>query len=82
MRIAFGVALVMLFVSKPGMADDSLPDGHSTDAWRTHIRPTADELTWMKIGWLPDLRSGIEAAAKAGKPVLLWTMNGHPFGCT
>lgn len=51
-------------------------------AWKRHILPTEEELAWMKIPWLPDLQSGIDAAAKAGKPVLLWTMNGHPLGCT
>lgn len=56
--------------------------GHKTDAWRLHIKPTVEELAWMKIDWLPDLHSGIETASQIGKPILLWTMNGHPFGCT
>ena len=51
-------------------------------AWQKHIVPTEQELAWTKIAWLPDLKSGIEAASKNGKPILLWTMNGHPFGCT
>lgn len=71
----------MSFVSLSCVADD-LIHGHSVQAWQKHIRPSDDELIWMKIGWLPDLQSGIEAAGKAGKPILLWTMNGHPFGCT
>lgn len=82
MRTAFLAALSLAFVPLPGVADDSSSNGHSTDTWRKHIRPNAEELAWMKIDWLPDLRSGIEAAGKAGKPILLWTMNGHPFGCT
>lgn len=52
------------------------------EAWKTHIKPTGKELAWKKIAWLPDLKSGIEKAAQTGKPVLLWTMNGHPLGCT
>ena len=51
-------------------------------AWKANILPTEEELAWTKIPWLPDLQSGIDAAAEAGKPVLLWTMNGHPLGCT
>ena len=51
-------------------------------AWMEHIRPSPFELRWTEINWLPDLGSGIARAAESGKPVLLWTMNGHPFGCT
>lgn len=51
-------------------------------AWKNHIMPTEAEQAWTKIPWLPDLQSGIEAAEAAGKPILLWTMNGHPLGCT
>jgi hypothetical protein len=82
MRIAFLTAAVTAMSALSCVADDSSIAGHSTAAWRQHIQPSADELAWMKINWLPDLRSGIEAGAKSGKPILLWTMNGHPFGCT
>ena len=54
-------------------------------AWKSHILPTAAELKWTQIPWLPDLQSGIEASARMenrDKPLLLWTMNGHPLGCT
>jgi len=50
--------------------------------WMKHIQPVADELRWKQMDWQPDLASGIEKAAESGKPILLWTMNGHPFGCT
>lgn len=50
--------------------------------WQKRILPTEEEMTWAKIGWRENLRSGIEEAARSGKPVLLWTMNGHPLGCT
>lgn len=52
------------------------------DAWRAHIEPTASELKWKKIPWLHSFSAGIEQGAKESKPILLWTMNGHPFGCT
>ena len=51
-------------------------------AWQQHIQPTEDELAWKKIDWLPDLKSGIDQATEIGRPIMLWTMNGHPFGCT
>ena len=52
------------------------------EAWREHIEPTDTELKWMKIPWLPTFSEGIVEGAKASKPILLWTMNGHPLGCT
>ena len=54
----------------------------NTMAWKKHIRPSEQELEWKKIAWLPDLKSGLTEASRSGKPILLWTMNGHPFGCT
>ena len=57
-------------------------DAKNRDEWRTHIQPDAKESAWKSIDWKPDLASGIADAAKSGKPILLWTMNGHPLGCT
>lgn len=51
-------------------------------AWRQHIQPSDAELRWTQIDWQPDLKTGIAKATTSGKPILLWTMNGHPFGCT
>lgn len=50
--------------------------------WREHILPSDEELAFTKIPWLPTLQEGVLAADKAGKPVLLWTMNGHPLANT
>ena len=50
--------------------------------WRDHILPDAGELAWEQIPWLTTFKDGILAADAADKPLLLWTMNGHPLGCT
>lgn len=50
--------------------------------WREHILPEPSEMAWEKIPWLSTFKDGILAADAAGKPLLLWTMNGHPLGCT
>lgn len=52
------------------------------EAWRAHLAPAADEQRWRAIPWRPSLASGLEAAAQARRPLLLWLMNGHPLGCT
>jgi hypothetical protein len=50
--------------------------------WRKHILPDTGELAWQQIPWATTFKEGIVAADAAGKPLLLWTMNGHPLGCT
>ena len=50
--------------------------------WRDHILPESNEMAWTEIPWLTTFKDGILAADDAGKPLLLWTMNGHPLGCT
>jgi hypothetical protein len=46
------------------------------------LRPTADEEKWLQIPWRTDLTAARREAAAAGKPLLLWEMDGHPLGCT
>ena len=43
--------------------------------------PAADE-KWQTIPWRTDLLKARDDAAAAKKPVFLWSMNGHPLGCT
>ena len=52
------------------------------DKLRAVVTPTAKEQTWLAVGWRTDLWAAREEAAKAGKPILLWEMDGHPLGCT
>ena len=49
---------------------------------RSQIRPDADEDRWASIPWRTSLWSARQEAAKDGKPILLWEMDGHPLGCT
>ena len=46
------------------------------------IRPCTDELSWQAIPWRTDLFDAVDVARTERKPVLLWTMNGNPLGCT
>ncbi len=66
----------------PPVAADIDLDEENYKSWRDHILPETSELAWEKIPWLTTFKDGIDAAYKAGKPLLLWTMNGHPLGCT
>jgi hypothetical protein len=46
------------------------------------IKPEPGEDAWDKIPWRTDLWQARQLAAKQGKPILLWEMDGHPLGCT
>ena len=45
------------------------------------IKPRPEELRWRQIPWEIDLWEARRRAREAGKPILLWAMNGHPLGC-
>ncbi|HJZ92969.1 MAG TPA: hypothetical protein VKE40_18990, partial [Gemmataceae bacterium] len=49
---------------------------------RSLIKPATDEDRWATIPWLTDLWQARKLAAREGKPILLWEMDGHPLGCT
>ena len=61
---------------KPELTTDTI------EKWRDHILPVDDDLSWQQIPWMTTFSDGIKAANDADKPLLLWTMNGHPLGCT
>lgn len=62
--------------SPPALTEQNLA------AWVKHIEPTGEDLLWQEIPWLPTLTAGILEADKKKKPILFWTMNGHPLACT
>lgn len=44
--------------------------------------PSKSASGWLELGWEIDLWKARERAAKEGKPIFLWEMDGHPLGCT
>jgi hypothetical protein len=48
---------------------------------RKVIRPLASEDPFETIPWETSLWDARIKAAKTGKPILLWEMDGHPLGC-
>ena len=45
------------------------------------IKPQAGEDKWAQIPWLENLWEARKQAARQGKPILLWEMDGNPLGC-
>jgi hypothetical protein len=50
-------------------------------AVRKAVLPKPDEDDFDKIPWLTSIWDARVKAAKEGKPILLWEMDGHPLGC-
>ena len=44
------------------------------------VFPPAEK--WTQIPWETDLAAARQRAAREGKPLFLWIMDGHPLGCT
>jgi hypothetical protein len=45
------------------------------------VRPGPGEDAFAEIPWRTSLWDARQVAAKEGKPILLWEMDGHPLGC-
>jgi hypothetical protein len=74
------VALLVVLASVTTAAEPIKPA--ELDHLRSVIRPKDEEAAWAKIPWRVDLTQARREAAAAGKPILLWEMDGHPLGCT
>ena len=45
------------------------------------LQPSEDE-AWRTIPWETSLLAAQARAAREGKPIFIWAMDGHPLGCT
>jgi hypothetical protein len=63
-----------LFAAPPLTDDDAV-------RLRGVIRPLMGEDPFDTIPWETSLWDARVKAAAAGKPILLWEMDGHPLGC-
>ncbi|MCW5937111.1 MAG: hypothetical protein KIT11_07390 [Fimbriimonadaceae bacterium] len=58
------------------------PDRDSFRRWLAFIQPSEKEQAYKLVGWRNKFWPAVEEARKLGRPILFWTMNGHPLGCT
>ena len=49
---------------------------------RATVLPSKQEDAWRNVDWRSSFWDAVVEAQKAEKPILLWTMNGHPLGHT
>ena len=76
----FLFAFAILALGSPAIAAPPLTPDDATKL-RAVIRPLAGEDPFDTIPWETNLWDARVKAAKAGKPLILWEMDGHPLGC-
>jgi hypothetical protein len=79
MKTTPAAMLLLLALSSAASGDD--PKLQDLDALKTLIKPRAQEMRWEEIPWRVDLWEARKQAAEAGKPLMLWEMDGNPMGC-
>lgn len=73
---------IAALLSVTAVAEQSArPAGSPLEKRVQEILPTAEEERWLQIPWRTNLSEARRDAAKEGKPILLWVMNGNPLGC-
>jgi len=50
--------------------------------WMAAVEPDATETAYRAIPWRNQFWPAVDEARALGRPILFWTMNGHPLGCT
>jgi hypothetical protein len=74
--LATAAAAVALGADRPA----AMPDAEYAALLKA-VRPAEGEDAYAQIPWLTSLWEARTKAAKEGKPILLWEMDGHPLGC-
>ncbi len=72
--------LVLLLLAAVACAQDL--SEQTLPKWLEYISPSPDELKWREVPWRTVFWDAVVEAAREGKPLLIWAMNGHPLGCT
>jgi hypothetical protein len=69
------VAALLLVLLPAGLSVEEFEKLHQD------LRPSKDDL-WRSIPWKVSLAEAQGIALKEHKPIFMWSMDGHPLGCT
>ena len=78
--LAAGVAAAVAARADSPAARPALSDAEYASVL-TAVRPNPNEDLFDQVPWLTSLWEARRKAAREGKPILLWEMDGHPLGC-
>ena len=77
------LALIVAVTLPTALVADEFKEKELTDAnyakWRDHVLPRNWELSCRRIPWRTSFWEAVIEAQARDKPILLWTMNGHPL---
>ena len=77
------LALITAVTLPTALLADEFKEKELTDAnyakWRDHVLPRNWELSYRRIPWRTSFWEAVIEAQARDKPILLWTMNGHPL---
>ena len=76
MKTTFAAALLLL-----GLAPGDEIKIQEIESLKKLIKPRAGETKWEEIPWRVDLWDARKEAARTGKQLMLWEMDGNPMGC-
>jgi hypothetical protein len=71
----------LLSMALLGVQDVALTSQNRAE-WMAAVEPDATETAYRAIAWRNQFWPAVEEARELGRPILFWTMNGHPLGCT
>ena len=71
-----------LFAAIAALGQVPVLDDQSCARWRDSVRPQVKEERYLEIPWRESFYIAMNEARDTDRPILLWTMNGHPLGCT
>ncbi len=71
--------LIVLSSANSSFANDELSE---SEFRKLHSEIVPATPAWKSIPWYADLISAQRAAIKQSKPIFIWSMDGHPLGCT
>jgi hypothetical protein len=72
----------LLIAAIAALAQVPVLNDQSFERWRDYVRPQVKEERYLEIPWRESFYIAINEARETDRPILLWTMNGHPLGCT
>ena len=78
----FRLSFLLSFTLAAGATAAPRLDDSNFKSLHALLQPRADELKWQQIPWQTNLWDARREAARTGKPIYLWEMDGHPLGCT
>lgn len=75
-------ALLTMLTTQVAGGPNHTPTAQNFRDYLAFIQPDASEQRYKEIPWRNQFWPAVQEAKRLGRPILFWTMNGHPLGCT